>query len=77
MRESGEHRRADELIMVLWCISTAYLFLRSRLVAEYLLNQNPENIARDTVGAHDGAIRGGKLGLGDRSGARPVNARQA
>ncbi len=28
------------------------------LVAEYLLNQNPENIARDTVDAHDGTING-------------------
>ncbi len=28
------------------------------LVAEYLLNQNPENKARDTVGAHDGEIMG-------------------
>lgn len=28
------------------------------LVAEYLLNQNPENIARDTADAHDGVING-------------------
>ncbi len=34
------------------------------LVAEYLLNQNPENIARDTVGAHDGAIKGASWAWG-------------